>query len=131
MTFDLTEISRLPQSQMYQQTEKYLQLVYDLSEVFLFKLERLSMAWRVLDDLRKHLETHGLEKFWSAHRSRVVEYHMQQAIEKRFRKAEGVNLPANAYLDFQLEFGRLFRLLLRAATRTERFWKELGDREPQ
>lgn len=59
-TFDLGEISKLPESEMKRKTEKYSELVYDLAEAALFKLERLGLAWKTLDDFKQHLESHRL-----------------------------------------------------------------------
>lgn len=79
-SFNLREISQLPQSQMQRRTEKYQRVAFDLAEVFLFKLNRLSEAFFVLTAFHSHLETHGLQWLWDQRRFDTVLCYLQQAV---------------------------------------------------
>lgn len=57
-------------------TEKYAEIVYDLAEANLFKLDKLNATWKTLDDFHNHLKSHELENLWNNQKARIVQYHL-------------------------------------------------------
>ena len=120
----------MPTSELKVRIEKYQDVVFDLAEISLFKLGKVNEALLYVSTYQSFLERHDLSDLWNSRRHRNLVYFLHTKMKESFRNPERVNLIADKYLDFQVEFTNFTKLLMKTAKKTSSFWTEMGKRDP-
>ena len=87
----------------------------DLAEVHLFKLGELNSCYCIVNEFRHFLESRDISFLSFRQKRKIINYYMQEKIYLKY-KTEGVtNQYASKFMDFQMEYERYRKLLLRSA----------------
>ena len=57
-------------------------------------------------------------------------YYLHQVIEERCQEHQSMNHTADKYVNYQLEFTKYVKLLVKSARSFTDFWDELGKKDP-
>ena len=128
--FSLAQMEQLAESEMRLRVEKYQYVVIDLAEMHLFKLGRVNAAYFVVSKYRHLLEARGLSFLSFRQKRKVINYYLQESIALKYHSEGAVNLPADAFMNFQLAFEKYRKTLLRTARSSAALWEEMAKREP-
>ncbi len=74
----MDHIAQMPRSQMIIQLQKYRQLIFDLAEACLFRLEKPYEAYLVLSRFRVFLEERELGDLWEERKFKKMCYYIEE-----------------------------------------------------
>ena len=104
-------------------TEEYYELVFDSAAIMLLKLKKRNSAHLLISFYRNHLENNGLEELWSNRRSKVLLYQMNFIVAEECKDLQAINHCADEYMEFQVEYTKFLKLMLKASKKTANFWQ--------
>jgi len=108
---------------MMHQIEKYQHIVIDLAEIHLFKLRELNSSYYIVSVFRHFLDAKGISFISFNQKKKIINYYMQEEISLKYHINGAANLYAGKFMDFQMEYERYRKLLLRSANKVTEMWQ--------
>ena len=99
--FNLEQMKKLNKTDLENKISKYYFLIFDLAEIYLFKLKKANQAYLVISDYRSFLEKHDLESYWNNRKFKLIVYYIEEFTTVHCKTTGAINVKADQYVRFQ------------------------------